>query len=171
MLLLETDNTPRIKLDCLLPRVVARDDDVGGFPVKAECCADLFRGLERLLLGHGERVLGAGVGRNIRGRLGLAKAIANGVYDSTAADEDSHDGTVKVATHRVFDDGDVEPDLGGVSGLAFASLQLGDDVAQLLNAEENQVKVAVVAVDVEVGLAADEGETGADLAQGSEDTV
>ena len=51
-------------------------------------------------------------------------------------------------------------------GLEPADLELDDDVAQLLEVEEEQVDMEVVAVDLEVDLAPDIGESSPELQQG-----
>jgi hypothetical protein len=64
-----------------------------------------------------------------------------------------------LAPEHVIHKRDVEVELAGVFGLEFAGFQLNDDVAGLFDVEEQQV-------DVEVDLTADDGESGAELAQG-----
>src|SRR4051812_29045718 len=57
------------------------------------------------------------------------------------------------AAQPVFDQGDVRTELADVAGLEPADLEL-DDVAQLLDVEQQQVQHELVAVDVEPDVAA-----------------
>ena len=69
------------------------------------------------------------------------------------------------ASKHVVDEGDIEVELAGVFGLELARLELDDHVAGLFDVEEEQVHVEVVAVDVELDLPADEGESRAQFAE------
>ena len=71
-----------------------------------------------------------------------------------------------LAPEHVVDEGDVEVELAGVFRLELARLELDNHIAGLLDVEEKQIHVEVIAVDVEVDLAADEGEAGAEFAEG-----
>lgn len=78
---------------------------------------------------------------------------------------------MEVAPHGVVDHGDVEAELTGVAGFERAGLELDDDVAQLLDVEEEQIDGEVGAVDIEMDLAPDEGEASAELAEGVDNPV
>ena len=71
-----------------------------------------------------------------------------------------------ISPEDVVDERDVEVQFSGELGLELSGLELDDNVAGLFDVEEEQVHVIVVAVDVEVDLAADEGESGAQFAEG-----
>jgi len=58
-----------------------------------------------------------------------------------------------------------------VGGLEVAGLELDDHVGAELQVVEEQVEVEVLAADLEVDLAADEGEAGAELEQEAGDVV
>ena len=66
----------------------------------------------------------------------------------------------------VVDDGDIEGQLPGVLVPELTDLQLDDDVADLLGVKQQQIDEALVAVDGEMDLAANERELGAKLGQG-----
>ena len=101
----------------------------------------------------------------------MAEAVADAAVVLTAADQDPDGLVVVVASEDVVDECDIEVKLAGVFGLEFAGLEFDDDVAGLVDVEEEQVEVEIVDVDVEVDLAADEGETGAELAEGFGDSA
>jgi hypothetical protein len=65
---------------------------------------------------------------------------------------------VVVAAEHVSDEGDV-------FGLELPCFELDDDVAGLFSVEKEQVHVEVISVEVEVDLAADEGEARAQFAE------
>ena len=56
-------------------------------------------------------------------------------------------------------------------GLELASLEFDDDVSELFGVEEEQIDVEIIPVDIEVNLAANEGEAGAELAESVDDAV
>lgn len=56
-------------------------------------------------------------------------------------------------------------------GLEFTDLEFDDEVAQLLDVEEQQVKVEVVASDLEMHLSSDEGELRPELTQGVDNPI
>ena len=71
----------------------------------------------------------------------------------------------------ILDESDVELQLPGVSGLELTGLELDDGIPQLLDVEEQQVSIEVLATDVEVDLPSHEGESWAELPQRVDDPV
>lgn len=55
-----------------------------------------------------------------------------------------------LAFESSIDQGSVEVELAGVLGLELPSLEFDDEVAKLLDVEEEQVDVEIVPVDLEV---------------------
>jgi len=66
----------------------------------------------------------------------------------------------------VVDEGDVGAEQADVSRFEPADLELDDDLAQVVDVEEQQVDDEFVAVDGEADLAADEGRAVPELEQG-----
>lgn len=75
------------------------------------------------------------------------------------------------AAQAVLDQGDVELQLPGAFGFELAGLELDDEVPQLLDVEEQQVGIEVLATDVEVDLPSHEGESWAEFPQRIDDPV
>ena len=75
------------------------------------------------------------------------------------------DGCVGIMTKPVVDDAQVEVHLPGVLGLELAFLQVDHDEAAELQMVEQQIDVEVAVADVQVDLAADEGEALAEFQQ------
>lgn len=67
--------------------------------------------------------------------------------------------------------GNIEAELAGVTPVEFRSLELDNHIPKLVDVKEQQVDEEVIAVDIEVDLAADESKTGAELAEGVDDAL
>jgi hypothetical protein len=63
---------------------------------------------------------------------------------------------VVIAAEHVIDKGDVDVEFPGVLGLKLSVLEFDDNVPELLDVEEEQIDVVVIAINVEVNLTAHE---------------
>ena len=64
-----------------------------------------------------------------------------------------------LSSEFVIDNSDIEIKLPGVLGLELSSLQLDDEITELLDVEEQEVYIEVVPSYLDVDLLADESET------------
>jgi len=105
------------------------------------------------------------------GACGWCGRAGEGVADDgfvAVGDEEDADGVGVVVgfAQAVVDEGDVGAEQADVSRFEPADLELDDDLAQVVDVEEQQVDDEFVAVDGEADLAADEGRAVPELEQG-----
>lgn len=87
-------------------------------------------------------------------------------------EQDAHGRLMLVMdAQTVVDEGNVETELTGIARVKVGGLEFDDDVAQLLNVEEQQIDVEVVPIDVEMHLSANERESGAEFTHRVEDSI
>jgi hypothetical protein len=86
------------------------------------------------------------------------ECVTGCVIVSVAADEYANRGRGDFPPEPVVNEGDVEAELSGVLGLEFSGFQFDDYVPQLLDVEEQQREIEVIACDVEVDLPSHECE-------------
>lgn len=88
-----------------------------------------------------------------------------------AADKNANGGSVGVEFEPVVDESHVEAELGRVSGLEIAGLQLDDDVSQLRDVNKKQVQREAVPANFEMHLPTDAREPARQLAKGIRDLI
>src|SRR5699024_1415419 len=94
-----------------------------------------------------------GIGGHGHGRFRPAQGVADAVVVFGATDQDANRLTVCLTLELIINDGHIEIEFASVFGLEFSSFEFNDEVAQLLNVEEQQVDVIVVSADLEMHLA------------------
>lgn len=107
-----------------------------------------------------------GVGRDSQGLGGALKGITHRAGVLGSADEDADGGCLSWEPQDVVDCYDIEVQLAQVLWLELTGLQFHDYVPVGGHVIEQQVDVEVVAVDVQVVLAADEREAWPEFRQG-----
>lgn len=123
-------------------------------------------GWKRGLLGGREIVSGDG------DRLGGARECVSDDGLVLVGDQKHPDrGVVLRPSQPVFDEGNIEAELARVSRFELRGLELDDYVPELVDVEEQQVDEEVIAVDIEVDLAANEREAAAELAESIDDAL
>lgn len=88
-----------------------------------------------------------------------------------AADQDSDRLAVRFALELIVDHSDIEIQLPSIFGLEFTGFEFDDEVAQLLDMEEQQIDIVIVPADFDVDLSTDERETRSQLTKGLDDPV
>ena len=172
---------PRPALDPMSVRHAQQLHD-RGFVAPAESIVLLLRFFvppkrRREFVGIGERILfGRRQGvicvcRHGHRRARATERVTDRVIVSVTADEYANRGRVGLPAEPVIDQGDVKTKLAGMFGLELAGFQFDDHVPELLDVEEQQVEIEVIAGYIEVDLASHECETCAQFSKGVDDAV